>query len=64
MKKIMNLVNDDMLLSLVFMFSTGYFFSLAMIAANSRQYAECIISAIFSIISFASGYIFYKAKAE
>ncbi|WP_131469358.1 hypothetical protein [Ruminiclostridium cellobioparum] len=64
MKKIINLIMDDWFVSLISISYSGYNFAIAVIAINNCQYVETGAAALFSILSFGTGYVLWKRNND
>lgn len=64
MNKIIKLIMDDWFVSLISIFYSGYNFAIAVIAINNCQYVETGFAALFSILSFGTGYVLWKRNAD
>ena len=64
MKKLICLVMDDWFISLISIFFSGYNFTIAIIAINNCEYVETGVSALFSILSFGTGYALWKRNTD
>ena len=64
MNKIIKLIMDDWFVSLISIFYSGYNFAIAVIAINNCQYVETGFAALFSILSFGTGYVLWKRNTD